>query len=55
MVKKSIQWQYNGIAPAEEIYSWCQANFANEDFFFAFETIYFYKESCYTAFLLKWS
>lgn len=47
-------WQYNGIAPFEEVVEWCEQHFGN-DWIWNFETIYFKHERDRTAFMLRWA
>ena len=41
-------WQYNGVAPFEEVIMWCEEHFGN-DWFWNFVTIYFKYERYRTA------
>jgi len=47
-------WQYNGVAPFEEVAVWCERHFGN-DWIWNFETIYFKHERDRTAFMLRWA
>ena len=48
-------WQYNGCAPWDEIVQWCADHLSDKVWVTnKFETIQFYSEADYTAFLLKW-
>lgn len=54
-VKKNFpSWQYNGVAPFEEVAEWCEKHFGN-DWIWNFETIYFKHERDRTAFMLRWA
>ena len=46
-------WQYNGVAPFEEVMLWCEQHFGN-DWIWNFETIYFKHKRDRLFFLLKW-
>ena len=47
------KWQYNGVAPWDEIIHWCQDHlwYCWND---GFDTIHFDDGGEYTAFLLRW-
>lgn len=47
-------WQYTGVAPFDDIMSWCQEHFGR-DWLWNFETIYFKHEQDRTAFMLRWA
>ena len=47
-------WQYNGVAPFEDIILWCEQHFGN-DWIWNWETVYFKYERDRTAFMLKWT
>lgn len=47
-------WQYNGVAPLNDILLWCEEKFG-DDYVWSFETIYFKHESDRTMFVLRWS
>jgi len=47
-------WQYNGVAPAKDILSWCEQNIAGGYHYNQWETIFFTPEA-YTLFLLRWA
>lgn len=47
-------WQYNGIAPFDEVLQWCEQHFGN-NWIWNWETIYFKREEDKLLFLLKWS
>ena len=50
-----IAWQYNGVAPMNDIIDWCDSTFPFDTYHYdGWETIYFYNESCYVFFILKW-
>lgn len=54
-VKKNFpNWQYNGVAPFDDVAVWCEEHFGN-DWIWNFETIYFKREADKTLFALKWS
>lgn len=53
MSKLHLTWQYNGVAPWDEITLWCKEHITNE-WTARFETIFFYTEQDYTLFLLRW-
>jgi len=48
------KWQYNGIAPFEEISDWCRNNLKGHTYI-PYETIWFSNERDYHWFLLRWS
>jgi len=48
------KWQYNGVAPWDEIMAWCDTNVKGYSYI-KFETIYFSREQDYNWFLLRWS
>lgn len=52
MGKLNLTWQYNGVAPFNDLLDWCDQHI--ETWSFQFETIFFYTEEEYTMFLLKW-
>lgn len=55
LVKNTFpSWQYNGVAPFEDVLLWCEQHFGN-DWIWNFETIYFKHERDRTAFMLRWS
>ena len=47
------EWQYNGVAPWEDIVRWCYANLQGE-WSAAWETIHFKSEGDYAWFVLRW-
>jgi hypothetical protein len=47
-------WQYNGVAPFEEVAIWCEQHFGN-DWIWNFETVYFKHERDRLFFLLRWA
>ena len=47
------EWQYNGVAPWEDIVRWCYANLQGE-WSAAWEIIHFKSEGDYAWFLLTW-
>lgn len=49
-----IRWQYNGVAPFDEITDWCKQNIQGFSVI-KFETIWFHNESDYILFLLRWA
>ena len=50
------EWQYNGVAPMDEILSWCkQTLIAHTYGYYGWETIYFFDESAYVLFLVRWA
>lgn len=54
-VKKNFpKWQYNGVAPFEEVLLWCEKNLGN-DWIWNFETFYFKTEQDKLLFALRWS
>lgn len=53
-VSMSKVWQYNGVAPAKDILSWCEQNIAGGYHYNQWETIFFTPEA-YTLFLLRWA
>jgi hypothetical protein len=63
MGKLNLTWQYNGVAPWNDIIKWCGLAFGppetpghriKRDWGHNFETIRFNKEEHYTMFMLKW-
>jgi len=49
-------WQYTGVAPFGEIYSWLEDRFGSQGWEYAgAETIYFSDDRVYTLFLLRWA
>lgn len=54
-IKKNFpSWQYNGVAPFDDVLDWCEEHFGN-DFVWNFETIYFKHDRDRTAFMLRWA
>lgn len=53
MPRLHLTWQYNGIDKWDTIVLWCKENI--EEFTAHHETIFFYTDNDYTAFLLRWS
>ena len=53
MGKLNLTWQYNGVAPWNEIIAWCGEHIESA-WSFQFETIFFYTEEDMTMFLLRW-
>jgi len=50
------EWQYNGVAPMDEILSWCkQTLIAHTYGYYGWETIYFFDKSAYVLFLMRWA
>jgi hypothetical protein len=50
------RWQYNGVAPFNDIVAWCGKHFGgNATWSYLNETIYFRDEREYTLFLLRWT
>jgi len=50
-------WQYNGLAPIEEIIKWCRTAFGHDNnqwHYPGHESIYFEREQDYAWFLLRW-
>ena len=57
MLQKSLynhKWQYNGVAPWDEIVNWCSSNITGHSYI-KFETIWFSREQDYAWFLIRWS
>ena len=48
-------WQYTGIAPWHELYSWCERAIGPTGWHGTWETLYFEHEKDYTLFLLRWA
>ena len=49
-------WQYNGVAPFEEIVWWCRRTFGSyAGWMWQHETFHFVHEQDYLIFLLRWS
>ena len=60
LFRYNYNWQYNGVAPYENIRLWCRENFGPEgptagNWMSAFETIYFVRQEDYSMFLLRWA
>ena len=54
-IKKEFpSWQYNGVAPFEELLVWCEQHFG-DDWIWNFEIIYFKHQRDLAFFLLRWS
>lgn len=54
-IKKNFPyWQYNGVAPFDDVLDWCEEHLGN-DWIWNFETIYFKHERDRTAFMLRWA
>jgi hypothetical protein len=55
------KWQYNGVAPFDEIVKWCMEHLYHGGHYeptweaSVYETIYFYDEKEYAMFLLRWA
>lgn len=49
-----MKWQYNGVAPFDEIYQWCRENIPEHVTTNGWETLVFSSEKAYVWFLLKW-
>jgi len=47
-------WQYNGVAPFDNVLQWCELHFGN-NWIWDWETIYFKREEDKTVFLLRWA
>jgi hypothetical protein len=54
VINKQLTWQYNGVAPMEEIVNWCNEFLTYQVWSNGYETFYFDNEAAYTAFLLRW-
>jgi hypothetical protein len=48
------KWQYNGVAPWDEIVAWCDKNIKGYSYI-QFETIWFSRQQDYNWFMLRWS
>jgi len=48
-------WQYNGVAPFEDIRQWCRRTFGYSGWSWRNETIFFVHKTDYVTFLLRWS
>ena len=54
-IKKNFpSWQYNGVAPFDDVLAWCEEQLCN-DFIWNLETIYFKTEQDKLLFALRWS
>lgn len=53
MGKLLLTWQYNGVAPWSEIIDWCMIYI--DTFNAQSETIFFYNDTDYTLFMLRWA
>jgi hypothetical protein len=52
----ATEWRYNGVAPMDEILSWCkQTLIAHTYGYYGWETIYFFDKSAYVLFLMRWA
>lgn len=49
-------WKYNGVAPFNTLVEWCRTHVGTEDkdWVARWETIYFFEETDYIMFLLRW-
>lgn len=54
MVKYN-SWQYNGVAPWNEIYRWCLSTYGTNFWTNGCETIFFASEKDKALFLLRWA
>jgi len=50
----SMSWQYNGVAPWNDIVSWCNTMIPNDVWSNGCETLSFDNEAAYVWFLLRW-
>ena len=48
------KWQYNGVAPMNEILHWCKQNIKGYSYI-QFETVWLARKQDYVLFILKWS
>ena len=54
-IKKTFpSWQFNGVAPFQDIMLWCEEHLHN-DWIWNFETIYFKHEKYKLLFILRWA
>jgi len=49
-----MSWQYNGVAPWNDIVSWCNTMIPNDVWSNGCETLSFDNEAAYVWFLLRW-
>lgn len=49
-----MEWQYNGVAPFDEVYRWCQKNIPDYIKYNGWETLVFTDEKAYIWFILRW-
>ena len=54
VTKTFPSWQYNGVAPMNDILFWCEEHLGN-NWTWHWETIYFKYERDRTAFMLRWA
>lgn len=47
-------WQYNGVAPWDEIVAWARENLTDPYWSANVETFIFHNERDYTLFMLRW-
>ena len=47
-------WQFNGVAPFDDVIVWCEQHLGN-NYIWNFETIYFKSQQDHAFFLLRWS
>ena len=51
-----MTWQYNGVAPFDDICQWCRQNIQNEFWSMnGWETFTFTDEKAYVLFILRWA
>jgi len=50
-----MTWQYNGVAPFDDIYQWCRQNIPMHVTMNGWETFTFTDEKAYVWFILRWS
>jgi len=50
-----MSWQYNGVAPFDEIYQWCRQNIPEYVTMNGWETFVFNDEKAYVLFILRWA
>lgn len=54
--KWHAHWQYNGVAPMDEIVIWCEATLSKNTFaYLGWEFIDFFDKAAYATFLIRWS
>ena len=49
-----MSWQYNGVAPFDEIYQWCRQHIPDQFTINGWETFIFKSEKSYLWFVMRW-